>query len=90
MVQVGFFGGLANFAAFMVGAIYLGGDALNGKAVDGHYFLSTHAHLTEVSRTAFTYSEWHGRSVFITYPLGVLCGWLLSRDVKLSSVPKST
>jgi hypothetical protein len=39
MVQVGFFGGLANFAAFMVGAIYLGGDALNGKAVDGHYFL---------------------------------------------------
>jgi hypothetical protein len=90
LVQFGFFGELANFAAFMVGAVYLGGDALNGKAADGHYFLSNHGYLTEVSRAVFTYSEWHARSVFITHPVAILCGWLLSRDIKLSSSQKST
>jgi hypothetical protein len=90
IVQVGFFGGLANFVAFLVGALYLGGDAANGKAVDGHYFLSNHGYLTEVSHTLFAYSEWHVRSLLITHPLAMLCGWLLSRDYKLSRRPKSS
>jgi hypothetical protein len=90
ILQIGWFGGLANFAAFIVGSLYLGGDALSGKAVAGHYFLSSHGYLTEISRATFTYSEWHARSVFITHPLAMLCCWLLSRDAKLSRSPKST
>jgi hypothetical protein len=30
-----------NFAAFMAGAFYLGGDALNGKVENGRYLIAT-------------------------------------------------
>ena len=36
---------LANFALFFILAVYLGGDAVNGKIVDGHYFLMSHGQL---------------------------------------------
>jgi len=29
---------LANFTVFFFVAIYLGGDAVSGKSIDGHYF----------------------------------------------------
>ncbi|HEX4023321.1 MAG TPA: hypothetical protein VHX52_01250 [Steroidobacteraceae bacterium] len=31
-----------NFVAFIAGSLYLGGDALNGFARAGHYFLCAH------------------------------------------------
>jgi TRAP-type C4-dicarboxylate transport system permease small subunit len=48
-----------NFLLFFAGAMWLGGDAANGNARNGHYFLREHGHSTEVSQAVFTYSEWH-------------------------------
>lgn len=63
-----------NFVAFFVIATRLGGDALNGNVVDGHYFLGSHGHLTEVSAGRCAFSLWHARSVFVTHALGILAG----------------
>ena len=63
--------GLANFAAFLFLAIRLGGDAVNGKAEDGRFFLMEQGVYTEVSEAVFNYSRWHVYSVWVTYPLGV-------------------
>ncbi len=61
-----------NFAAFWLIAVYLGGDAINGRITDGHYFLMAHGRYTEVSAAVFTYSKWHVYSVWITHPLAFL------------------
>jgi hypothetical protein len=42
---------------------------MNGKTIDGHYFLSNHGHLTEVSNRVFVYSEVH---TVIFMVLGIL------------------
>lgn len=81
-LQLAVFLGLANFLVFVIGAVYLGGDALNGTAVDGRYFLAEHGRLTEVSRAVFVYSQWHARSLFVTHPIAMLCAWLLTREPK--------
>jgi hypothetical protein len=80
LLQFGFLAGIVNFFVFFLAAVYLGGDALSGRAVDGHYFLSSHGRLTEVSQAVFTYSEWHVRGVFITHPIAAICAWRLSRQ----------
>ncbi|WP_157182247.1 hypothetical protein [Methylobacterium sp. WSM2598] len=64
--------GATNFIAFSIAAAFLGGDAGNGKIVNGHYFLGSHGTYTEVSEAVFTYSLWHVRSLFITHPLAGL------------------
>ena len=74
-----FFAGLANFAAFVAVAIYLGGDALNGTVRDGHYYVSQHGKDTEVSAQTFFYSRAHAQSVFITHPLAILAAIVGSR-----------
>ena len=79
LLQLGFFVGIVNFVIFWFAALYLGGDAISGKMVDGHFFLSSHGHLTEVSQSVFTYSKWHVLSVFVTHPPAILCVWRLSR-----------
>jgi hypothetical protein len=63
-----------NFIAFMAIAIGLGGDAVNGKAVEGHFYLGSHGHFREVSEAIFEYSKLHVSSLFITHPLGMLLG----------------
>ena len=70
--------GLLNFLAFAIIAIWLGGDALNGKSVDGRYFLSNHGKTVEVSAAVFNYSRIHASSIMITHPLAILCGFILS------------
>jgi hypothetical protein len=50
---------ILSFAAFIVAAIFLGGDAINGHAENGHYFLSWHGTPTEVSSAVFNYSRYH-------------------------------
>ena len=82
ILQFFFFFGVANFVAYWIIGVYLGGDAIGGKAVDGHYFLGNRGYLTEVSRAVFTYSRWHARSVFVTFPLATLCKWFLRRQAK--------
>ena len=71
--------GLANFLVFVIAAIWLRGDALNGHAVDGRYFLASHGQLTEVDRAVFVYSEWHARSLFVTHPLAMIAGCRLNQ-----------
>jgi hypothetical protein len=56
---------LLNFVSFFVGAIYLGGDALNGKIENGHFYLANHGKLTEVSEGVYRYSQIHALSVFL-------------------------
>lgn len=50
---------LANFSAFVIVSLFLGGDALNGFAHAGHYFVCAHGHCVEVSRAVWRYSYWH-------------------------------
>ena len=68
--------GILNFVTFVIVAVAIGGDAVNGKAVGGHYYLASHGKLTEVSEAVYSYSLWHVRSVFITHPLAMLTGYL--------------
>jgi len=88
ILQIGFGLGIANFFVFVFVALYIGGDAINGRMADGHYFLSNHGRLTEVSRGVFTYSKWHAISVFFTHPLAMLCAWLTRRPLQTETVPK--
>ncbi|MGH8201160.1 MAG: hypothetical protein ACREVO_12505 [Steroidobacteraceae bacterium] len=50
---------LINFFAFMIGLLYLGGDAMNGYVRAGHYFLCAHSQCVETSRAIWRYSYWH-------------------------------
>lgn len=52
-------------------AVLYGGDALNGKVEDGHYYLASHGRYTEVSQRFFEYSRIHALSAFIAIPLAL-------------------
>ena len=45
-----------NFVVFFIVALVIGGDAVNGKVVAGHFYLSDHGKPTEVSEAVYTYS----------------------------------
>jgi hypothetical protein len=71
----------ANFLAFVVIPIMIGGDAINGYAENGRYFLRMHGRTTEVSEAVFNYSGLHAISVFITHALAMVMavlGWAFS------------
>jgi len=75
--------GFLNFLLFALVSLCLGGDALNGKVENGHYYLANHGRYTEVSYFVFMYSKIHGTSVFITQPLMLVAGfvyWLTGGD----------
>jgi hypothetical protein len=80
--------GLLNFLIFVAGAIYLGGDAVNGKIEGGRYYLfgvrseSGRKVYTEVSKPVFTYSRWHVYSIFVTWPLVMVAGFASNRYKK--------
>jgi hypothetical protein len=67
-----FFAALLNFAVFWVVAVRLGGDAVNGRMQDGHFYLASHGKYTEVSGRVFMYSRLHTYSVWVTHPLALL------------------
>src|SRR5436309_3291332 len=69
-----FFVAVANFAAFWIIGVTIGGDAINGRAEDGRYYLANHGRYTEVSESVWTYSRIHAISVFVTHPVGILVG----------------
>ena len=64
--------GVANYAAYFLIAILLGGTAARGEVREGHYFLSGGGDRTEVSAAVFRYSLLHDRSIWITQPLGII------------------
>ena len=70
--------GMLNFLAFAIIATCLGGDAINGRSENGHYFFSSHGKETEVSEAVYSYSRIHTYSVWITHPLAIASGWILS------------
>jgi hypothetical protein len=53
---------MANFFAFILDSLHLGGDALNGYAKAGHFFVCAHGACTEVSSTIWHYSYWYAVS----------------------------
>jgi|SRR6266568_33771 len=75
--------GLLDFALFLAGAFYLGGDAVNGKIEAGRYYVWGYHHGTkgyaEVSHVAFDYSKWHAYSVMVTWPLMILTSVMYER-----------
>lgn len=63
---------MANFAAFCVGMLYLGGNAVvHGQITNGHYYFVQRGRLREVSREAYWFSKWHSLSQLLTVPLGL-------------------
>jgi len=79
-----------NFVVFFIVAIVIGGDAVNGKIVGGHFYLANHGKLTEVSETVFTYSLWHVRSLFVTHPLGMLTWYFAKTEQKARKLRRSS
>jgi hypothetical protein len=61
-----------DFFTFVISYLILGGGALNGRTVAGHYFLSDHGKLTETTKAIYTYSAIHGASLFLLIPF-VMC-----------------
>jgi hypothetical protein len=53
---------VANFFAFWIIAINLGGDARNGYILNNHYFICAHGACKEVSTSIWNYSYWHTTS----------------------------
>jgi hypothetical protein len=66
---------IANFIAFCVISLFIGGDAFQGYSAGGHYFLRQKSHFNEVSEAVFDYSYWHTVSVLVTMPIMFLVGF---------------
>ena len=62
---------ILNFLSFVAISHRLGGDALNGKIENGHYYLASHGRFTEVSANVFAYSRFHTLSLFVTHLIGM-------------------
>jgi hypothetical protein len=72
-----FFVAWINFSVFWIVALIIGGDAINGKAEDGSFYLGSHGRYTQVSQDIYIYSRTHAISVFITHPVGIFGGGAL-------------
>ena len=72
-----------NFAVFLAGTFYLGGNAVKGKIEGDRYYVWGYHHGTrgyvEVSRAAFDFSKWHGYSVIVTWPFVILAAFMFER-----------
>ena len=80
--------GLLNMAVWLTIVFRLGGDALNGKALGGHYYIygyqpkTGQKGYTEVSETTFRYNKWHGYSALFTWGLMMVTVVVLNRAEK--------
>jgi hypothetical protein len=64
-----------NFFAALALAMFLGGDAFQGRVEDGHYWLGYKGRYQEVSAGTYWFSRLQLFSVFITHPLGMYAQW---------------
>jgi hypothetical protein len=64
--------GFVNFFAFIAISSALGGDALNGYARDGHYYVASHGSYTEVSQTVWTLNRIHALLTMLSWPAVML------------------
>ena len=76
-----FAGTMANFAIYWHIAVAIGGDAVSGKVVAGHYYVFSHGQFTEVPAWLYRYSRAHTISTWVTLPLAVI-GWLFMYRVE--------
>jgi hypothetical protein len=60
---------LLNFIAFLIVTYHLGGDAVNGKIVSGHYYVGSHGQYSEVGFGTFLYSAIHTCATVLTFVL---------------------
>jgi hypothetical protein len=78
--------GLLDFVSFLIGASYIGGDAVNGKIDGGRYYLYGPYHgmkgYHEVSQAVFDYSRWHAYSLMIIWPLMIVLSIAAERAAK--------
>jgi hypothetical protein len=78
--------GLLDFISFLIGASFLGGDAVNGKIDGGRYYLYGPYHgmkgYHEVSHAVFDYSRWHAYSLMILWPLMIVLSIAAERAAK--------
>ena len=90
--------GLANFLAYSVVYLSIGGEAANGEVrqetlADGqsamHYFVSDRGQAVEVSRCAWIYSAVHSTSIWITMGAVLLSMLTLAKDRIVSSMRSS-
>lgn len=56
-----------NFLLFFLFSLIIGGTAINGKVVDGQYYVGDHGEYREVSHLAYEYSLIHFYSVIGTF-----------------------
>jgi hypothetical protein len=61
-----------NLFACFAGIAYLGGSAIGGREIGGHYYVAEHEHRFEVTRGEFIYSRIHSISAMFTTPLPML------------------
>ena len=54
-----------NMAAFIIGVIYLNGDAINGYIKNGHYYLCSHGACHETTKIIWQYSCCHAFSILV-------------------------
>jgi hypothetical protein len=74
--------GVINFLAFFILSLAIGGDALNGHATDGHYFVANHGSYTEVPQGLWIFSRIQGLLLFGSWPFVMLAmAFLLFRYV---------
>jgi hypothetical protein len=72
------FGYLATFnlLSWFAVSLYIGGDAPSGQILDGRYYVSSHARLTEVSRSVYVYSLWHSYLAWVGLLAYLVAGML--------------
>lgn len=79
-----------NFALFLTGTFYLGGNAIKGKILAGRYYVWGYRHGTtgyaEVSHAAFNYSQWHANSVIVTWPFMILACFIYGQNKRRPKV----
>jgi hypothetical protein len=85
-----------NFLAFGIGALYLGGDAVNGRIEDGRFYLFGYVyHLgtkgySEVSQGVFAYSKWHAYSVMTATLICMIAAFVSNKlKARISSLEKT-
>ena len=71
-----------NFVSFFVVCMLLGGDALNGRVINGHYFLGSHGKFTETSAAIYRLSAIHAISQFVAVPTWLLASWRAERRIR--------
>ena len=63
---------LADFVIFYIVTLLVGGDGFSGTEQAGHYLVSNHGRLTEVSRFVWTFTRLQAISLLVLWPLALL------------------